>query len=78
MGLACMEQWAEGPDKLVAKGVCCFAGLGCFPVCFEEPRVRQGQTNGFVKEEDLNSDVDDYSSTSFYCNSGITCGVKVG
>ena len=43
---------------------------------FEEPRVRRGNTNGFVKEDGSDPDnVDNYLSPSCACN-GISCSAK--
>lgn len=43
---------------------------------FEEPRVRRGNTNGFVKEDGSEPDnVDNYLSSSCVCN-GISCSAK--
>ena len=60
---------------LVHKG--CVLLFWAIPLPFEEPRVRKGQTNGFVKADGSEPDnVDQYAGPGFVCN-GISCSTKL-
>ena len=67
---------ADGDDVKVENGACCCMGLPC-PIC-NERWVRKGDTNGFIKENGVQSlnNVDMHTSKSTICNEP-GCAVKI-
>ena len=75
-GVALFAKEARGPDTIVHKGLLllCFA----IPLPFEEPRVRRGRSNGFVKADGSEpNNVDQYNGSGCVCNQGISCSLRL-
>jgi len=72
MFTACFRKEADGPDGLVHKGCLIFP----FPIPFNEPRRRKGQTNKFAKHDDENN-VDQYYSRDLVVN-GPSFSLRLG
>ena len=66
---------ARGPDMLVHKG--CVLLFCAIPLPFEEPRVRKGRSNGFVKADGSDPEnVDQYATSGCVCN-GIALSLRL-
>ena len=73
LGCAIFQKVATGDDALMHKGVCCCLGITC---PFQEPRVRKGSTNGFVKADGSDPEnIDMHHSPGCVCN-GVSCSIK--
>lgn len=72
-GCACFKKEAQGPDRLLHKGlVFLFFAIPC---PFAEPRIRRAGTNGFYKEGEPGN-VDSYTNSRCTCN-GLACSMKL-
>ena len=74
-GSALFAKEARGSDMLIHKGVVCLFFF--MPLPFEEPRVRNPGTNGFVKADGSDpGNVDHYTSSGCACN-GLSISVRL-